>query len=67
MFRYLVVMGATDILPALFGTVLVPPTVVRELQHTNTPVRVRAWWRTVPAWVQIQAPRLPPPTRHCTR
>jgi predicted nucleic acid-binding protein len=64
-FRYLVVVGATDILPALFGMVLVPPAVVRELQHTNTPARVRAWWRRVPAWVQIQAPRLPPdPTLH---
>lgn len=59
-FRYLVLTEATDILPALFGTVLVPPAVVRELQHASTPVRVRIWWRTVPAWVRIQAPRLPP-------
>ena len=59
-FRYLVIINATDILPALFGTVLVPPAVMRELQHASTPARVRAWWRTVPAWVQIQAPHLPP-------
>jgi predicted nucleic acid-binding protein len=59
-FRYLVIVDATAILPALFGTVLVPPAVVRELQHASTPARVRAWWRTVPSWVQIQAPRLPP-------
>ena len=59
-FRYLVAVGATDILPALFGTVLVPPAVVRELQHASTPARVRAWWRTVPLWVQIQSPALPP-------
>jgi predicted nucleic acid-binding protein len=59
-FRYLVIINATDILPALFGTVLVPPAVVRELQHASTPARVQAWWRTVPSWVQIQAPHLPP-------
>jgi len=59
-FRYLVIVDATDILPTLFGTVLVPPAVVRELQHASTPARVRVWWRTVPSWVHIQAPRLPP-------
>jgi len=59
-FRYLVIVDATDILPVLFGTVLVPPAVVRELQHASTPARVQAWWRTVPLWVQIQPPRLPP-------
>jgi len=64
-FRYLVVVGARDILPALFSTVLVPPAVVRELQHANSPARVRAWSRTAPSWVHIQAPRLPPdPTLH---
>ena len=35
-FRYLVIVEATDILPALFGTVLVPPAVVGELQHEHT-------------------------------
>jgi len=59
-FRYLVIVDATAILPALFGTVLVPPAVVRELQHASTPARVRAWWRTVPPWVHILAPSVPP-------
>lgn len=59
-FRYLVIVDATAILPALFGTVLVPPAVMRELQHASTPTRVRDWWRTVPSWVHIQAPRMPP-------
>jgi predicted nucleic acid-binding protein len=42
-FRYLVMVDAIEILPALFGTVLVPPAVVRELQHASTPARVRDW------------------------
>ena len=59
-FCSLVMVDATAILPALFGTVLMPPAVVRELQRDSTPARVRAWWRTVPPWVHIHAPRLPP-------
>jgi len=65
-FRYLVIAEATDILPALFGTVLVPPAVVGELQHEHTPPRVRAWWVTMPPWGHVQAPRSPldPTLRH---
>jgi predicted nucleic acid-binding protein len=59
-FRYLVIAEAVDVLPALFGTVIVPPVVVEELQHEHTPGRIRAWWLTQPPWVHIQAPRLPP-------
>lgn len=59
-FRYLVVLEVTEILPALFGQALVPPAVVNELQHASTPVSVRRWSATLPSWVQIQAPRLAP-------
>ena len=40
----------------LFGEVLIPPTVHRELQHHRTPPRVRAWAQALPAWVKVQAP-----------
>jgi predicted nucleic acid-binding protein len=59
-FRYLVIAEATDILPTLFGTVVVPPAVVEELQQEHTPARIRAWWVTRPPWVRIYAPQLPP-------
>jgi predicted nucleic acid-binding protein len=30
-----------DVLPALFGNVLVPPAVIRELSHAHTPEVVK--------------------------
>ena len=41
--HYLVECEAIEILPALFGEILIPPAVHRELQHLKTPVGVRAW------------------------
>ena len=35
---------------------LIPPTVLRELQHENTPSAVRAWAEALPRWIKIQAP-----------
>lgn len=58
-FRYLVVLEVTEILPALFGHVLVPPAVVSELQHASTPARVHAWCANLPPWVRIHAPCRP--------
>jgi uncharacterized protein len=54
--HYLVECEAIEILPALFGEVLIPPTVHRELQHQRTPPRVRAWAQALPAWIKVQAP-----------
>jgi len=54
--HYLVECEAIEILPALFGEVLIPPTVLRELQHPNTPPRVRAWGEALPGWLKVQAP-----------
>jgi predicted nucleic acid-binding protein len=59
-FRYLVVLEVVEILPALFGHVLVPPAVVSELQRASTPARVRTWSATLPPWVRLQSPSLPP-------
>jgi predicted nucleic acid-binding protein len=51
--HYLVECEAIEILPRLFGEVLIPPTVHRELQHERTPQRVRAWAQALPAWIKI--------------
>jgi predicted nucleic acid-binding protein len=58
-FRYLVVLEVTDILPALFGHVLIPPAVCSELQRARTPAMVRTWFANLPSWVHIQLPRTP--------
>jgi predicted nucleic acid-binding protein len=36
-FHYLVLIGAVEVLQPLYGRVLVPQAVARELQETNTP------------------------------
>lgn len=41
--NYLVLIGSVDILPQLYGRVLVPPSVCSELQHPRAPETVRAW------------------------
>jgi predicted nucleic acid-binding protein len=47
-FRYLVVVEVTDILPALFGHVLIPLAVFNELQRVSTPAVVRTWFVNLP-------------------
>ncbi len=54
--HYLVLCGAVDLLPALFGEVLIPPKVAQELRHCRTPAAVRDWLATAPNWLKVQAP-----------
>ena len=57
--NYLVLIGAIDVLPALYGTVLVPQAVVQELTHASAPEAVRRWAASRPAWLSV-SPALPP-------
>ena len=52
--NYLILIGQTDLLPRLYGRVIVPTTVVRELQHLLAPAPVRAWIGSAPAWLEIR-------------
>ena len=54
--NYLILIGTVDVLPGLFGRVLVPPAVMRELQHPKTPSLVAAWAKNPPAWVEVVSP-----------
>jgi|SRR5687768_3189249 predicted nucleic acid-binding protein len=53
--RYLVVIGAVDVLEPLYGRVIIPETVAAELQEAKTPETVRSWIAQPPAWCQIRA------------
>ena len=55
--HYLILCNAEIILPRLFGQVVIPPTVFRELQQPNTPVPVRQWASALPAWCGVQSPK----------
>lgn len=57
--HYLVLIGAIDVLPSLFGTVSMPQAVRDELSRERTPPAVRAWIAQTPAWIQIVPTPLP--------
>jgi predicted nucleic acid-binding protein len=51
--HYLVLIGLADLLPRLFGKVLVPNIVGVELSHTRTPAAIRDWLSTRPGWLEM--------------
>lgn len=54
--NYLIQIDACDLLPMLFGRVVVPPSIVNELRHSGAPERVQDWAASPPAWLEIRAP-----------
>jgi len=58
--RYLILIEAAAILPALYGRILIPQRVADELQRPRTPLPVRQWMATTPAWLEIHMPQLAP-------
>lgn len=53
--NYLVITGYDHLLPKLFGTILVPPAVLDELNDPKAPEPVRKWVGSLPEWVHIRA------------
>lgn len=53
--NYLVLIEQIECLPRLFGRVLVPEAVRRELLHPETPAVVRAWILSAPEWLEVHA------------
>ncbi len=51
--NYLILIGAIDVLPALYQKIVVPPAVYNELQSDATPAQVRAWTTKPPAWFEV--------------
>ncbi len=53
--NYLVILGYIEVLPQLFGTVVIPTEVHRELTAPDTPPEVLEWLDTEPDWLEIQS------------
>jgi predicted nucleic acid-binding protein len=53
--HYLILLGKSDLLPALFGEVIVPSAVRRELMHLHAPTAVMAWIDSPPTWASFVA------------
>lgn len=51
--HYLLLVGQVDLLPALFGSVTVPPRVRAELRHPGAPRPVQRWAASPPAWLTV--------------
>ena len=54
---YLLSIGHIDLLPQLFGTLLVPDAVYRELCHPTAPAILREWIGVIPDWLRVTAVR----------
>jgi predicted nucleic acid-binding protein len=51
--HYLVLIDEVHVLPALYGTVIVPKAVLDELLHSGTPPKVREWANKLPLWIEV--------------
>jgi predicted nucleic acid-binding protein len=53
----LINIGHIEILPRLFGTVLIPPAISSELRNEKRPKAIRSFIENPPAWLIEQSPR----------
>ena len=56
--NYLVLIGQINVLPKLYGRILVPPAVLAELSHPLAPGPVREWSVGAPVWLEIVSPKI---------
>jgi predicted nucleic acid-binding protein len=52
--RYLVLLGQSELIGRLFGAVLIPQAVERELLDSRVPPPLRQWMAQRPAWLKVQ-------------
>ncbi|HEV8606408.1 MAG TPA: hypothetical protein VGQ99_13630 [Tepidisphaeraceae bacterium] len=53
---YLILIEEVEVLPKLYGRVLIPPQVLAELQSQAGPGPVRAWASNPQEWLEVKAP-----------
>ena len=57
--NYLILIEAIDLLPRLYGKIVIPVEVLNELFDDGAPRRVSEWAMKLPEWVEV---RSAPPT-----
>ena len=45
--NYLALIDEINLLPALYGEIIIPEAVFRELRHSNAPLAVQDFWRKI--------------------
>ena len=54
--HYLIILDRAEILPHLFGEIVIPEAVVSEMKHERTPEKVRFWIESPPDWIKVETP-----------
>ncbi|WP_298908398.1 hypothetical protein [uncultured Nostoc sp.] len=57
--NYLILIGQINLLPELFGQIIIPLAVHSELSNASTPPFVQAWIATPSTWLKIQVVNQP--------
>jgi len=57
-FNYLLLLEAVEVLPRLYGSVIVPEAVRQEMLHRRAPKVVRSWASQLPHWIIIRRPQV---------
>ena len=55
--HYLIILERAEILPKIFGEIIIPEAVAEEMMHPKAPPEVRNWIASPPEWVHIRSPR----------
>lgn len=58
--NYLIQIDCDYLLPQVYGRIVVPSGVMRELAHPGAPQAVRQWLIRVPEWIEVSAIRSAP-------
>ena len=53
--NYLILIGEIEVIPILYGRIIVPTSVCDELKRTRAPKLVRFWIAHPPAWLERRA------------
>jgi predicted nucleic acid-binding protein len=58
--HYLILIGRESVLQTLYGSVIIPPAVLKELAHPSAPPTISTWAKSPPQWLIVQAPEAIP-------
>lgn len=50
---YLILIHTIDLLPQLYGKILIPHTVYQELKSPKSPPEVQQWLEHIPDWLEV--------------
>ena len=54
--NYMVWIDSVEVLPKLYGKVIIPPEVRHELLAADAPSVVRSWANALPNWIEVHTP-----------